>query len=88
MHKLPPEYRSEPRLALAGGRDGLAFVRRILDGAAEFLRPGGLLVVEAGHKRHAVERAFPHVPFVWPETSAGDDCVFLVQRDDLYNTRQ
>jgi ribosomal protein L3 glutamine methyltransferase len=88
MRKLPPEYHSEPRIALAGGPDGLAFVRRILEGAAEHLRPGGVLVVEVGHKRRGVERAFPRIPFVWPQTSAGDDCVFLVYRDDLYNTRQ
>jgi ribosomal protein L3 glutamine methyltransferase len=84
MRRLPPEYRREPRIALAGGADGLALVRRILMGSAEHLRPRGLLVVEVGHNRRGVERAFPHVPFVWPETSAGDDCVFLVRRDDLY----
>jgi ribosomal protein L3 glutamine methyltransferase len=87
MRKLPAEYRYEPRLALAGGPDGLAFVRRILDGAAEFLRPGGCLVVEVGHNRRGVERAFPRIPFVWAEVSAGDDCVFLLQREDLYNRR-
>ena len=86
MRKLPPEYRREPRIALAGGSDGLTFVRRLLDGAADFLRPGGWLVVEVGHNRRTVERAFPRVPFTWAETSAGDDCVFLVRRDDLYNT--
>jgi ribosomal protein L3 glutamine methyltransferase len=74
-------------MGLAGGADGLAFVRRILEAAAEHLRPGGWLVVEAGHNRRGVERAFPRVPFIWPETSAGHDCVFLVQREDLYNMR-
>ena len=88
MRKLPPEYRREPRIALAGGADGLALVRRIFDGAAEFLRPGGWLVMEAGHNRRAVERAFPRLPFIWAETSAGDDCVFLLSREDLYNNRQ
>jgi ribosomal protein L3 glutamine methyltransferase len=88
MRKLPPEYRHEPQIALAGGPDGLAPVRRILQGAAEHLRPGGLLVVEVGHKRRAVERAFPRVAFTWPETSAGDDCVFLLRREDLYNIRR
>jgi ribosomal protein L3 glutamine methyltransferase len=86
MRKLPPEYRCEPRIALAGGADGLAFVRRILDGAPEFLRPGGWLVVEVGHSRRALERAFPRLPFIWAETSAGDDCVFLLSREDLYNS--
>ena len=87
MRKLPLEYRREPRIALAGGADGLAFVRRILNEAAEFLRPGGWLVVEVGHSRRGVERTFPRLPFIWAETSAGDDCAFLLQREDLYNTR-
>jgi ribosomal protein L3 glutamine methyltransferase len=83
MRKLPPEYRREPKVALAGGPDGLAFVRRILDGAVDCLRPRGWLVVEVGHNRRRVERAFPGIPFIWAEVSAGDDCVFLLQREDL-----
>jgi len=83
MRRLPPEYRHEPRLALDGGRDGLRFVRRILLDAAGFLRPGGLLVVEVGHNRSGLEQTFPELPFVWPETSAGYDCVFILSREDL-----
>jgi len=83
LRKLPAEYRHEPRPALAGGSDGLRFVRRILRDAADFLRPGGLLVVEIGHHRSRLERAFPRVPFVWPQTSAGFDCVFVLTREDL-----
>jgi ribosomal protein L3 glutamine methyltransferase len=83
MRKLPPEYRREPRIGLAGGSDGLAFVRRILEHAPDHLRPGGWLVVETGHNRRRMERAFPRLPFVWTETSAGDDCVFLLRREDL-----
>ena len=88
LRKLPPEYRCEPRIALAGGPDGLAFVRRILNGATEFLQPGGWLAVEVGHNRRRVERAFPRIPFIWAEVSAGDDCVFLLRREDLYNSRR
>jgi ribosomal protein L3 glutamine methyltransferase len=62
-------------------------VRRILEGATEFLRPEGWLVVEVGHNRRRVERAFPRIPFIWAEVSAGDDCVFLLQREALYNSR-
>jgi len=83
MRKLPAEYRREPHIALAGGSDGLVFVRRILGHAPDYLRPGGWLVVEVGHNRRRVERAFPDLPFIWAETSAGDDCVFLLQREDL-----
>jgi ribosomal protein L3 glutamine methyltransferase len=83
MRRLPPEYRQEPRLALDGGRDGLEFTRRILLAAGNFLRPRGLLVVEIGHNRARLERAFPRLPFIWPETSAGYDCVFILGREDL-----
>jgi ribosomal protein L3 glutamine methyltransferase len=58
-------------------------VRRILQDAAKFLRPQGLLLVEIGHNRRRLERAFPRLPFIWPETSAGYDCVFLLSREDL-----
>jgi len=88
MRRLPPEYRHEPRLALGGGRDGLRLVRRILEDAGRFLRPRGLLAVEIGHNRRRLERAFPRLPFIWPETSAGYDCVFVLSREDLpYNNR-
>ena len=83
MRRLPPEYRREPRLALDGGRDGLEFARRILPAARNFLRPRGLLVVEIGRNRGKLERAFPRLPFIWPETSAGYDCVFVLSREDL-----
>ena len=83
MRRLPREHRHEPRLALAGGRDGLDAVRIILSEAAAHLKPGGLLVVEVGHNRSRVERAFPRLPFTWPDTSGGDDCVFLLYREPL-----
>ncbi|PZP65058.1 MAG: 50S ribosomal protein L3 N(5)-glutamine methyltransferase [Azospira oryzae] len=83
MEALPPEYLHEPQQALAGGPDGLQFVRRILAQARRYLNPGGLLVVEIGHNREALEEAFPNLPFVWPETSAGDRHVFLLHYEDL-----
>ena len=83
MRRLPREYRHEPRLALAGGRDGLDFTRAILFGAAAHLAPGGLLVMEIGHHRARLECAFPGTAFIWPHTSAGDDCVLLIYREDL-----
>ena len=83
MAALPREYRHEPRLALAGGRDGFDLVRAILSEAARHLTPAGLLVVEAGHNRKRLEALFPHLPFVWPLTSGGDDCVFMLECRDL-----
>jgi ribosomal protein L3 glutamine methyltransferase len=83
MRRLPREYRHEPRLALAGGKDGLDFVRVILREAAAHLNAGGLLVVEVGHNRTRLERTFPRLAFTWPATSGGDDCVFLIYREQL-----
>lgn len=83
MKTLPREFRQEPALALAGGSDGLDAVRIILAQAAAHLNPCGMLVVECGHARERVERAWPRLPFLWPETSGGDDCVFVLSRDDL-----
>ena len=83
MGRLPLEYRREPPLALAGGRDGLAFVRRILTDARRHLTPHGILVVEVGNNRRVLERAYPALPFTWLETSAGVDQVFLLTRGQL-----
>lgn len=83
MSTLPDEYRKEPRLALAGGPDGLDLVRRILAAAPERLAPNGLLVIEVGHERRHVEAAFPDLPCTWLSTSGGDDAVFAVQAADL-----
>lgn len=83
MRRLPDEYRREPRLALAGGRDGLDLVHRILAGASSRLAPGGWLVCEIGHNRRALERAYPKLPFLWMETSAGDRYVFALSQRDL-----
>lgn len=83
MRALPEEYRREPPLALASGEDGLDLTREILRQAAAHLNPGGLLVVEIGHNRDDLEAAFPDTPFVWLDTAAGDQYVFLLHREDL-----
>ena len=78
---LPAEYRHEPRLALAGGDDGLDAVRVILEEAPRFLNPGGTLVVEVGaQSRRRRRHAFPRAAVVWLETAAIDpDSVFLLK---------
>jgi ribosomal protein L3 glutamine methyltransferase len=75
MRKLPREYRYEPGIALAGGRQGLDYIARILDAAPRSLNPGGLLVCEVGENRKALERAYPGARFRWPR-----DEVFIVER--------
>lgn len=80
---LPPEYRHEPKLALGSGEDGLDATRVILREATSHLNPDGILVVEIGHNRDAVEMAFPDLSFSWLETSSGDEHVFLLRREQL-----
>ena len=83
MQSLPPEYRAEPALALDGGPDGMDFIRPLLAQAAAHLRPGGVLVLEIGHERAHFEAAFPTLSPLWLSTSAGDDQVLLLTREDL-----
>lgn len=83
METLPPEYRHEPESALAGGKDGLDFVRRIIRRSRSHLKPQGVLVVEIGRNRAALEAAFPNLELLWPETSAGSGYVFVLQREQL-----
>ena len=83
MQSLPPEYRAEPALALDGGPDGMDFIRPLLAQAAAHLRPGGALVLEIGHERAHFEAAFPTLSPLWLSTSAGDDQVLLLTREDL-----
>jgi ribosomal protein L3 glutamine methyltransferase len=81
--ELPPEYLHEPKLALGSGMDGLDATRAILQHAAAHLNPDGILAVEIGHNRAALEAAYPTLPFTWLEVAAGDDFVFLLHREDL-----
>jgi ribosomal protein L3 glutamine methyltransferase len=87
MAALPPEYRAEPAIALdgnvAGGRDGMDLVRRIIGGAAAHLSEIGVLVLEIGHERAHFEHAFRRLEVAWLETSAGEDQVLVVTRDEL-----
>lgn len=78
MRALPKEYRHEPALALAGGADGLALVHRILAEAPAHLTRRGVLVCEIGGGRKALERAYPGLPFVWPQVAAGAGPVFVL----------
>jgi ribosomal protein L3 glutamine methyltransferase len=83
LRTLPPEYRHEPRIALAAGSTGLDSVRTLLEQAGRFLRARGLLVVEVGNTEHAVRRAFPQLPFLWLQFERGGGGVFLLTREQL-----
>ena len=88
MRSLPPEYRHEPRLALASGRDGMDAVRAILAGAGRHLNPGGVLIVEVGNTEVAVRRAFARVPFTWLTFDRGGGGVFLLHAEQLQAKKQ
>jgi ribosomal protein L3 glutamine methyltransferase len=83
MAALPAEFRAEPALALAGGADGMDFIRQLLRDAPAKMSEHGVLVLEIGNERENFERAFPKLPCVWLETSAGSDQVLLLTRQDL-----
>ncbi|SEL08954.1 ribosomal protein L3 glutamine methyltransferase [Roseateles sp. YR242] len=83
MGVLPLEYRAEPELALAGGEDGMDFIRQLLARAPDHLTEHGVLVLEIGNERAFFEAAFPRLEAAWLETSAGEDQVLLLTRSAL-----
>ncbi len=83
MAALPAEFQAEPALALAGGRDGMDFIRCLLRAAPGHMTPDAVLVLEIGHERPHFELAFPTLDAVWLPTSAGDDQVLLLTRRAL-----
>jgi ribosomal protein L3 glutamine methyltransferase len=83
MAKLPPEYRHEPRMALAAGDDGLDLVRRILAEAPRHLTKNGNLLCEIGRGRRPFETAYPRLPFLWLDTEQSEGEVFWIARKDL-----
>ncbi len=80
---LPQEYLHEPKLSLGSGQDGLDATRTILKHAAQHLTENGILIVEIGHNRDALEAAYPDLPFTWLDVTAGDQFVFMLHRNDL-----
>jgi ribosomal protein L3 glutamine methyltransferase len=83
MSELPPEYRAEPALALAGGTDGMDFIRTLFADAPGHMADDAVLVLEIGNERDHFEAAFPELDVVWLETSAGEDHVLLVTHEAL-----
>ncbi len=75
---LPPEFRAEPERALAGGVDGMDFIRALLRELPAHLAEDGVLVLEIGHEQPFFEAAFPALPVFWMDTSAGDQQVLLI----------
>lgn len=83
MSELPAEFKAEPALALAGGDDGMDFIRHMLRDAPTHMSEHAVLVLEIGHERPYFEAAFPTLDVVWLSTSAGDDQVLLITREAL-----
>lgn len=84
MSKLPAEYLAEPSLALAGGEDGMDLIRKIIRGAPDYLSKRGALLLEIGNEYENFKKAFPQIPVIWMEVSAGDQQVLLIQAEDLH----
>jgi ribosomal protein L3 glutamine methyltransferase len=86
MDALPAEYRAEPELALAGGDDGMDFVRQLFKDASSRMSEDAVLVLEIGNERAHFEHAFPDLEVAWLETSQGEDQVLLITRAALMAT--
>jgi ribosomal protein L3 glutamine methyltransferase len=83
MASLPPECRHEPKLAFAGGDDGISVIRRIVDEAGKHLNKNGGLLCEVGRCRPALERTYPDKRFLWLDTEASEGEVFWLDAAEL-----
>jgi len=83
MQGLPAEFKAEPLLALAGGTDGMDFIRQLFLNLPDRMNHKAILVLEIGNEREHFEAAFPMLEAVWLETSAGEDQVLLVTKEAL-----
>lgn len=74
-----PEFAAEPRMAHDGGCDGLMIVRKLLRQARTRLQPQGIVVIEVGGLRAAIDREFQALEPHWLPTQDGSNCVVLFQ---------
>jgi len=74
-----PEFSAEPRIAHDGGVDGLAIIRKLLRQARTRLAPHGIIAIEVGGLRAAIEHEFASLDPHWLHTQDGADCVVLFQ---------
>lgn len=86
MSRLPEEYKHEPALGLAAGEEGIDIAVQIINTAAGFLEPGGILVMEVGNSAEALQQHFPSLPFIWLELERGGHGVLLIEAGQLQNT--
>ena len=83
MDALPAEYRAEPELALAGGTDGMDFVRQLFKDAPSRMSQQAILVLEIGNEIEHFMAAFPKLEVAWLDTSSGNEEVMLITREAL-----
>ena len=83
MQGLPAEFKAEPLLALAGGTDGMDFIRQLFIDLPDRMNHKAILILEIGNEREHFEAAFPRLEAVWLETSAGEDQVLLLTKEAL-----
>lgn len=88
MGKLPAEYQAEPELALAGGADGMDFIRQLLQDLPACLNKEAVVILEIGNEKSYFEAAFPDLPVFWLDTSSGDEQVLLITEEALRHWSQ
>ena len=87
LRGLPAEFKNEPRMALDGGKDGLDIISKLLRQSRDRLQPHGIVVLEVGGLRAAMDQVFPELDLHWLHTEDGEDCVCVIQAAKLKNWR-
>lgn len=80
---LPIEFHQEPRMSLDGGHDGLDIIRKLLHQSRDRLQPHGIVLIEVGGLRAAMDKEFAALQPHWLHTADGADCICVINAKRL-----
>jgi ribosomal protein L3 glutamine methyltransferase len=84
---LPIEFHQEPRMSLDGGHDGLDIIRKLLRQSRDRLQPHGVVLIEVGGLRAAMDKEFAALDLHWLHTADGADCICVINAKRLKAAR-
>jgi ribosomal protein L3 glutamine methyltransferase len=83
MRRLPDEYRHEPAIALHGGDDGMAIVRKVLKQAPKYMNDDAFMILEIGSNMEYFYKAFPDLEPIFLETELDPSIILLLTKEQL-----
>jgi len=83
VDQLPAEFHREPRMSLDGGKDGLDIIRKLLRQSRTRLASHGIVLIEVGGLREAMDKEFANLQPHWLHTEDGADSICVIHAKRL-----